>query len=626
MVALFTLLTACLCTPLASADQGTQPLRNVLVLFPEESWSTPTYRTIYDAIKSVFDLSPGADVELFGDGLDLHLFPDETGQEFLADFLTHKYGRMKIDLVVPVAPSSLGFVMRTRHRLFRDAPVVYCGLIPHGSRPLELRSDVTGTGLTLDVAGTIEVARTLRPGLKRIAVVAGTGMIDQHLLSVFRDAFRQYAGVLELIDLTSLPLELLLESVTGLPESTAIYYAGIQRDGAGRVYSSAAVQKRVSQVANAPLFSTIDTALGYGSVGGRMTQIGLMGQITGEIVLRVLAGEDIATIAPVVVSANPAIFDWRELKRWGIDEDALPPGSIVRFRHPSLWEKYRWWIVGASVFVCGLLLLVFMLGSNLVRRRRAERDAAQMRQNMAHVARVSTVGQLGQTIAHEINQPLAAIRMNAETAAQLLTERPPDMEEVRAALGDIVADSRRVQEVVASLRSLVRNRPAERIRLGLNPVATDAVKVMRALAESKGVEIRLELESGLPPVEGDRVQLQQVVLNLVLNAVEAVNEYPGNPGSVTVRTARAAGGGVELSVTDTGPGIDPETARHLFSPFFSTKPEGLGLGLSICRTIAEAHGGSFGLAPGRERGAEFVLRLPAAPERRREPRSERREQ
>ena len=258
-----------------------------------------------------------------------------------------------------------------------------------------------------------------------------------------------------------------------------------------------------------------------------------------------------------------------------------------------------------------------------MRRKRAEREAAQMRQDLVHVARVSTVGQLGQTIAHEINQPLAAMRMNAEVASHLLAECPPDLEEVRAALGDIVADSKRVQEVVVSVRSLVRNRQTERARLGLNQVAAEAVQVMRALAESKGVEVRLELQADLPPVDGDKVQLQQVVLNLVLNAVESVSEDPLTPRLVRVRTSREPDGDVGLSVLDTGPGVDLETARHLFAPFFSTKPEGLGLGLSICRTIAEAHGGSLSLASNLKRGAAFVLRLPAAHERRREPRSER---
>ena len=146
---------------------------------------------------------------------------------------------------------------------------------------------------------------------------------------------------------------------------------------------------------------------------------------------------------------------------------------------------------------------------------------------------------------------------------------------------------------------------------------------MRALAESKGVEVRLELQADLPPVDGDKVQLQQVVLNLVLNAVESVSEDPLTPRLVRVRTSREPDGDVGLSVLDTGPGVDLETARHLFAPFFSTKPEGLGLGLSICRTIAEAHGGSLSLASNLKRGAAFVLRLPAAHERRREPRSER---
>jgi len=325
----------------------------------------------------------------------------------------------------------------------------------------------------------------------------------------------------------------------------------------------------------------------------------------------------------VVVGHNPAMFDWRQLKRWGIEESALPPGSTVRFKEMTLWEEFRWWIVGACAFVCGLLLLVFMLGSNLVRRRRAEREAAEMRHNLVHVARVSTVGQLGQTIAHEINQPLAAMRMNAEVACQLLAASPPNLEEAHAALGDIVADSKRVQEVVASVRSLVQNRQTERARIGLNQVAADTIQVMRALAESKGVEVRRAFQTDLPPVDGDKVQLQQVVLNLVLNAVESMSENALTPRTVTVRTTREPDGDVGLLVLDTGTGIDPETARHLFTPFFTTKPEGLGLGLSICRAIAEAHGGSLSLASNLQRGAAFVLRLPAAHERRREPRSER---
>ena len=622
-VVLACLVLAC---PLASQSRAGQvqpPIKNVLILFPEESWSAPAYQTVYNSIKQRFDETLEVETTLFGESLDLYLFPDEAGQKSLAEFLLKKYGRIKIDLVIPVAPSSLNFLLRSRNGLFPGIPVVYCGDVARGDRRLEHRSDITGTAATLDIPGTIELARTLHPGLLRIAVVAGTGMLDRYVLALFHEAFKPYEGQLELIDLSGLFLDSLMDRVSRLPASTAILYISFQRDGEGRIFSSSATLRRVSQVANAPVFNFIDTALGYGSVGGSMTQVGAVASKTGEIALRVLSGESPAAIAPVVVGHNPAMFDWRQLKRWGIEESALPPGSIVRFKERSLWDQFRWWIVGTFVFVCGLLLIVFMLGSNLARRKRAEREAAQMRQDLVHMARVSTVGQLGQTIAHEINQPLAAMRMNAEVASQLLAECPPDLEEVRAALGDIVADSKRVQEVVVSVRSLVRNRQTERARLGLNQVAAEAIQVMRALAESKGVEVRLELQADLPPVDGDKVQLQQVVLNLVLNAVESVSEDPLTPRLVRVRTSREPDGDVGLSVLDTGPGVDLETARHLFAPFFSTKPEGLGLGLSICRTIAEAHGGSLSLASNLKGGAAFVLRLPAAHERRREPRSER---
>jgi C4-dicarboxylate-specific signal transduction histidine kinase len=228
------------------------------------------------------------------------------------------------------------------------------------------------------------------------------------------------------------------------------------------------------------------------------------------------------------------------------------------------------------------------------------------------MSRVSTVGQLGQSLAHEINQPLAAIRVNAEVAQTLLAETHPDLTEVKAALGDIVADNKRAQEVIVGVRNLVKNTPPTPTRIGLNKVATDAVQVMQADAASKGVAVQLRLQADLPAVDGDSVQMQQMVLNLLLNAVEAVSQNLSPPRLVTVRTAaEAEGRTVSLSVADNGPGIDPKTAERLFEAFFTTKPQGLGLGLSICRSIAEAHGGalSYPSAPGKS--AEFCLRLPA---------------
>lgn len=587
--------------------------KKVLVVFPEDAWSAPAYQTIFEALKSAFDKGGPLQVSLFGECLDLYLFPGLEREQPLVGFLREKYAGVKFDLLIPVANSSLDFIMRHRETLFPATPIVYCKGVGIGETGLEHRSDVTGAAMTCDVAGTIELARMLRPGLKRIAVIAGTGLVDRFLLSIFHDAFKGYQGKLELINLAGLPMETLLMRVSGLPEATAVFYLSLSRDAAGRIFSSAATQQLVSQAANAPLFNLIDTALGYGSVGGRMTQLEALGRKSGEIARRVLSGTSAAAIAPGVIDHNPAMFDWRELKRWGIDESLLPPESIVRFRQASRWEIYRWWVIGTFAFICLQTLMIAVLVNALIKRKQADAQASRFHQQLSHISRVATVGQLGQSLAHEINQPLAAIQVNAQVARKLLEETHPDLTEVRAALGDIVADNKRAQAVIVCVRNLVKKVPPTPARIDLNQAASAAVQVMQADAASKGVVVQLRLQADLPAVDGDRVQMEQVALNLLLNAVEAVSENPSPPRLVTVRTAaEAEGRTVSLSVADNGPGIDPETAERLFEAFFTTKPQGLGLGLPICRSIAEAHGGALSCSSPPGKGAEFRLRLPAA--------------
>jgi len=727
-VAFSCLLVLCIFTPHARADQP-MDIKKVLILFSYEGWSAPANRMIYNGVKTVFDQSLRQDIVLIGDNLDLTFVNGEAENRSLAEFFQKKYARENIHVVVPVGLAALGFVLRYRDMMFPGRPIVFCGYPVYELHRLDRASDITGVAVGVDIAGTIGLARDLQPGLRRLAVVAGTGPLDLYLTSLVREIFQKdFQGQLEWIDLTGLHMHEMLERVSSLPDSTAVLYLNIQ-DDSGRKVATAEAMHLVSKSANAPLYNFWDTALGYGSVGGRMTAMDAYGRKAAAIVLRVLSGEKAASIKPVVMRDSQAMFDWRELKRWKIDESALPPGSIVRFKETSLWEVYRWWVIGTLSFICLQTLLIALLMNNLDKRKRAdanlkraqeiasigslrydirkdvvnwsaganeilglppdsqltykafmkiihpedreqvkmrwktalegdaydlehrilvggvvrwvrakfevefdkhrkplaatgnmqditprkklEEETSRFRQQLAHVSRVSTVGELGQNLAHEINQPLTAIQANAEAAHQLLAGERPDLKEVCAALDDIVADNKRAQAVIRRIRNLVKNVPPVPTRVDLNSMAAEAMKVVQADAASKGVAIHLELESGLPPVHGDEVQLQQVALNLILNAMEAVSQNQFPPRLVTVKTSRDVEGSVSLWVSDTGAGVDRQSAERLFEAFFTTKPQGLGLGLSISRTIVEAHGGSLGVASNIDKGASFCCRLPA---------------
>jgi signal transduction histidine kinase len=225
------------------------------------------------------------------------------------------------------------------------------------------------------------------------------------------------------------------------------------------------------------------------------------------------------------------------------------------------------------------------------------------------------LGQLASSLAHELSQPLGAILRNAEAAGMVLESKSPDFEELKEIVTDILRDDRRARDVVDRLRTMLRRRPAELAPVAAHGLLEDVVALVRADAASRDIAIELLPSHDLPEVGGDRVQLIQVLLNLALNAMDAVGEQPSMQRNVTLGARTTQDGQVEFSVADTGPGIPPEFARKIFEAFFTTKPSGMGIGLAISRTIAEAHGGSLTMETQPQGGTTFFLTLPVRTER-----------
>jgi len=242
-------------------------------------------------------------------------------------------------------------------------------------------------------------------------------------------------------------------------------------------------------------------------------------------------------------------------------------------------------------------------------RRSAEAESRVLREHLAHAGRVSMLGELAASLAHELNQPLTAIYTNVQAAERFLDRKRPALGEALGALHDLGQDCRRAGEVLGRLRQMFRRHETERVPLAVGPLIEHVLRLLYEDAVGRGVDVVLDVPRDLPLVNGDRVQLEQVVMNLLVNAFDAVMGMD-RPREVTLRAA-ATDGFLGLSILDTGPGIPPNDLDRIFEPFFTRKPNGMGMGLSICRTIIEAHGGRIGARNGRERGSVFELSLPA---------------
>jgi PAS domain S-box-containing protein len=286
-----------------------------------------------------------------------------------------------------------------------------------------------------------------------------------------------------------------------------------------------------------------------------------------------------------------------------------PVENLLRLRRFD--GEYRWFLSRALPMLdhAGNVLAWYGSDTDIHDRTLAEEALLKAQSDLAHVTRITTLGELSASIAHEVNQPLAAIVTNGEVSLRLLEGETPDLAEVREAIGATIGDGRRASEIISRLRALSRRSEAEKAALSINNVIEEVIPLVQGQVSGHRAALHLQL-SPTPAVLGDRVQLQQVIINLIINGIQAMDAVTDRARELTIRSQLDAGS-VLVGVKDSGTGIDPKDADHLFNAFFTTKPGGMGMGLSICRSIIEAHGGRVWAASDAGQGASFQFVLPA---------------
>jgi NO-binding membrane sensor protein with MHYT domain len=263
--------------------------------------------------------------------------------------------------------------------------------------------------------------------------------------------------------------------------------------------------------------------------------------------------------------------------------------------------------VGIAGFVLVDLAALF---ASVARRKRAAEALRQTQADLAHVQRVTAMGELAASITHEVMQPLGAGMNNAGAALRWLDGQPPNLDKAREALGRTVENGKRAAEIIGRIRALIKKEPPRKDPLEVNDAVVEVIALTRGEAMKNNVSVQTQLAEGLPPIQGDRVQLQQVLLNLIINAVQAMSGVSEGSRGLLIGTGKHESGGVLVAVQDSGPGLKPESFEHLFDSFYTTKPGGMGMGLSICRSIVEAHGGRIWATPNAGQGITVQFTLP----------------
>jgi signal transduction histidine kinase len=530
-------------------------------------------------------------------------------EQAVVDFIQSAFtSRQKPDLVVTLAGPAAIFAHEYRQQLFPDAALLFAAVDRRFLRDVPFGENEAAVAVDVDFPEFLDDLLQLMPNTRQVFMVVGAGPSGQFWRRQLDGEFKRFRDRVTFVWFDDLTLPDMLRRCASLPSGSAIVYLNFSTDAAGAVYSDKRVLEDLHATANAPVFGVQSVYVGHGIVGGALLSIDDLGRNTADVAIRLLNGAPPSSINVPPQKRGPRIFDGRELQRWSIPESRLPAGSVVLYRAPSLWREYKFTVLGAAG---ALIIQSLLIGGLLYQRRARQRAEIESRRNLALAADASrreTMSALTGSIAHELIQPLSAMIHNAQAGRRIITANRATPDEVGEILSDIETEAVQATQIIDRHRAMLRSHQLENKSIDLHAVIHEGLALVAHDMRARQIEGTVELSSTPCIITGDQVLLRQVLVNLLMNAMDAIADSPSGGRRVTISTeVRPAD--VEISVRDTGTGLPAQIMGTLFTPFVTTKAHGLGVGLTIARTIVEAHGGTIDAHNNPEGGATFTVAL-----------------
>jgi len=528
----------------------------------------------------------------------------------VVDYIRSIYAdRRPPDLVMTVGGPAAAFARQHRRQLFPEVPLLFASVDERYLRGPPPTDNETAVAVINDFPRLIDDILRVLPETKQVFMIVGSGALGQFWRRVLEDEFTRFRDRLTFIWSDDLSLTDILGRVASLPSNSAIVYLTFGADAQGGAYADEPVLASLHAAAKAPMFGAFSSLFGHGIVGGSMMSIGGLARNTADVASQILDGTPPRSLRTPPQSPGEPIFDWRELRRWDIPESRLPPGSVVQFRGPSLWDEYKRAVLAAiGVLVLQSLLIAWLLYERRARQR-AEIASSRNLALAADADRRETIAALTSSIAHELKQPLSSILHNAQ-ALQMAAERSSSASAPTGEiLADIEAEALLAAQIIDRHRTWLRTHQIQKTPIDIHSVVSESLALVAHDLGIRQIDANLNLSSTPCTVNGDHVLLVQVVVNLLRNAMDALAEAPPATRQITIGS-KVNMADVEVSVHDTGTGLPAELVGTLFSPFVTTKPQGLGMGLAIAQGIVHAHGGTISAHNNRDAGATFTVVLP----------------